>query len=78
MGKIKDLKQMKNVFQSRIMIGMIIALSVSVLLMAVMSIIMFVFANTTETVYFSWGIGDGSYEDRLDYSNSIIILYGHI
>ena len=76
MGKIKDLKQMKNVFQSRIMIGMIIALSVSVLLMAVMSIIMFVFANTTETVYFSWGIGDGSYEGRLDYSNSIIICMG--
>ena len=36
MGKINDLKQMKNIFQSRIMLGMIISLSVSVLLMAVM------------------------------------------
>ena len=67
MGKINDLKQMKNIFQSRIMLGMIISLSVSVLLMAVMSIVMFVFAGTNETIYFWWGIGDGSYEDKLNY-----------
>ena len=76
MGKINDLKQMKNIFQSRIMLGMIISLSMSVLLMAVMSIVMFVFAGTNETIYFSWGINDGSYEDRLNYSNRIIIYMG--
>ena len=76
MGKIKSMKQMKDVFQSKIMRGMIISLSVSVVLMLTMAVVMFVFANTTDRTYFSWGFGDGSYEDRLRYSNFIIMCMG--
>lgn len=72
MGKVKNMNQIKNVFQSKIMLGMIITLLVSFLCLLVMAVIMFVFAAVSENVYFSFGLDDVPYETKLNQSKLLI------
>lgn len=76
MDKVRNMNQAENVFQSKIMQGMIITLLAGGIVMLIMAIVMFVFAGTSNEVYLSFGLDDMSAEARLKQSKLIITGLG--